>query len=251
MTTLTQPPSTKKPLGLGLVALIVGILAFLFGLVPVFGALVGIAAIVLGILTLRKKQTKGMAIAGIVLGGIAVLASIGMTFGVAAATNNASDDKQSTVVSESAAPKSLETKTSKPVATKAPKPVETKAPAPVETKAPAPAPAPVEPAAPEVSAEFKSALTKAGSYSKMMHMSKAGLYGQLTSEYGEKFSAEAAQYAVDNVNADWNANALEKAKSYQDQMAMSPDAIRDQLTSEYGEQFTAEEADFALLHLND
>ena len=46
-----------------------------------------------------------------------------------------------------------------------------------------------------------------------MHMSKQGIYNQLTSEF-EKFSPEAAQYAVDNVKANWNANALEKAKSY-------------------------------------
>ena len=84
-----------------------------------------------------------------------------------------------------------------------------------------------------------------------MHMSKTGLYGQLTSEYGENFSPEAAQFGVDNVQADWNANALAKAKSYQENMAMSPESIRDQLTSEYGEQFTAEEADFAIQHLND
>ena len=45
-----------------------------------------------------------------------------------------------------------------------------------------------------------------------MHMSKAGIYDQLTSEHGEKFSAEAAQYAVDNLNADYNENALAKAK---------------------------------------
>ena len=50
----------------------------------------------------------------------------------------------------------------------------------------------------------------------MMHMSKQGIYDQLTSEYGEKFPADAAQYAIDNVEADWNANALEKAKLYQD-----------------------------------
>ena len=82
-----------------------------------------------------------------------------------------------------------------------------------------------------------------------MHMSKAGIYNQLISENGEKFTAEEAQYAVDNVDADWNANALEKAKSYQDSMAMSPDAIRDQLTSEHGEKFTAEEADYAIQNL--
>lgn len=82
-------------------------------------------------------------------------------------------------------------------------------------------------------------------------MSKAGIYDQLTSEYGEKFSAEAAQYAIDNLNADYNANALAKAKSYQEQMSMSPEAIRDQLTSDAGEKFTPEEANYAIQHLND
>lgn len=100
-------------------------------------------------------------------------------------------------------------------------------------------------------AEYKSALNKAKSYSEMMSMSKAGIYDQLTSEYGEKFTPEAAQYAVDNLQADYNANALAKAKYYQEQMSMSPEGIRDQLTSEYGEKFTPEEADFAIQHLND
>ncbi len=84
-----------------------------------------------------------------------------------------------------------------------------------------------------------------------MHMSKIGIYDQLTSEYGEKFSAEAAQYAVDNLKADYNANALAKAKSYQKTMDMSPEGIRDQLTSEYGEKFTQDEANYAIEHLND
>ena len=82
-----------------------------------------------------------------------------------------------------------------------------------------------------------------------MHMSKAGIYDQLTSEYGEGFSAEAAQYAIDNVQADWKANALEKAKQYQENMNMSPSAIWDQLVSEYGEKFTEKEADYAIENL--
>ena len=102
---------------------------------------------------------------------------------------------------------------------------------------------------PEVPVEYKSALKKAEKYSNMMHMSKQGIYDQLTSEYGEQFSPEAAQYAVDNMQADWNANALEKAKSYQEQMSMSPEAIRDQLTSDSGEKFTQEEADYAIANL--
>ena len=101
----------------------------------------------------------------------------------------------------------------------------------------------------DVPREYSSALRKATTYSDMMHMSKAGVFDQLTSEYGEGFSAEAAQYAVDNVEADWNANALEKARTYQDTMAMSPTMIHEQLVSEYGEKFTVEEADYALANL--
>jgi hypothetical protein len=99
--------------------------------------------------------------------------------------------------------------------------------------------------------EGENALIKAQDYAEIMYMSKAAIYDQLTSEYGEQFSKEAAQYAVDNLKADYNANALIKAKEYQESMAMSPAAIRDQLTSEYGEQFTPSEADYAIQHLND
>jgi hypothetical protein len=91
-------------------------------------------------------------------------------------------------------------------------PVEAEAEAPVEDA----------PVVPDVPAEYESALSKADTYANMMHMSKAGLFDQHTSEYGEQFSAEAAQYAVDNVVADWNANALAKAKTYQDDMSMAP-----------------------------
>ena len=82
-----------------------------------------------------------------------------------------------------------------------------------------------------------------------MAMSKAGLYDQLTSEYGEKFTEEAAQYAIDNLEADWKELALKSAQSYQETMAMSPAAIYDQLISEYGEKFTEEEAQYAIDNL--
>lgn len=104
---------------------------------------------------------------------------------------------------------------------------------------------------PSVPAEYQSALVKADSYANSMDMSKEAVYDQLVSQYGEKFSKKAAQYAIEHVEADWNANALAKAKDYQDQMSMSPAAIHDQLTSQYGEKFTAKQADYALKHLND
>ena len=103
----------------------------------------------------------------------------------------------------------------------------------------------------DVPQEYKNALRKAEVYSDSMHMSKPGIYDQLTSEYGEGFPEDAAQYAVENIDADWNANALEKAKTYYEDMAMSKDAVYDQLTSEYGEQFTAEQAQYAIDNLTE
>ena len=97
--------------------------------------------------------------------------------------------------------------------------------------------------------EYKSALRKAKLYADTMNMSKAGLYDQLTSEYGEKFTVEAAQYAIDNITVDWKENALKKAKLYQETMSMSPAAIYDQLTSEYGGKYTVEEAQYAIDNL--
>jgi hypothetical protein len=103
----------------------------------------------------------------------------------------------------------------------------------------------------DVPAEFRSALNKATTYANSMNMSKRGVYDQLVSEFGEKFSPEAAQYAIDNVKANWNANALAKAKTYQDTMSMSPAAIHSQLISDFGEKFTETEADYAIANLND
>ena len=97
--------------------------------------------------------------------------------------------------------------------------------------------------------EYQSALKKADTYANRMNMSKKGLYEQLTSDAGEKFPKEAAQYAVDNVKTDWKKNALAKAKTYQDKMNMSKSAIHDQLVSNAGEKFTEEEAQYAMNNL--
>ena len=94
--------------------------------------------------------------------------------------------------------------------------------------------------------EYHNALHKAENYSKMMHMSKQRIYDQLTSEYGEKFDAEAAQYAIDNINEYYNKNALKCGENYKKTMHMSKARIYDQLTSENGEKFTAEQAQYAI-----
>ena len=94
--------------------------------------------------------------------------------------------------------------------------------------------------------EYKKALKKAQRYSDNLHMSKAGIYDQLTSEYGENMSKEAAQYAIDNIEADWEENALKNAESYANRSHMSKAGVYDQLISEYGEQFTDDEAQYAI-----
>ena len=40
---------------------------------------------------------------------------------------------------------------------------------------------------------------KAKTYQETMSMSKSAIYDQLISEYGEQFTAEQAQYAVDHL----------------------------------------------------
>lgn len=103
--------------------------------------------------------------------------------------------------------------------------------------------------APKIPATDTAALKSAQTYSDAMHMSKLGIYDQLTSDAGDKFKPEAAQYAVDNLKANYDKNALEAAKSYQKDQNMSPDAIREQLTSQDGDKFTGEQANYAVQNL--
>lgn len=76
-------PVTKKAPGMALAAMILGIVGVVTGFF-VFGALLGIAAIILGALSLKKVKEagagKGFAITGIVTGAVAVLFSLCMLF---------------------------------------------------------------------------------------------------------------------------------------------------------------------------
>ena len=102
---------------------------------------------------------------------------------------------------------------------------------------------------PEPSKEFQNALKKAQSYSEMMFMSKARIYDQLTSEYGEQFPADAAEWALEHLDVDYYSNALKNAENYNKTMHMSKARLFDQLTSEYGEQFEEDEAQYAIDNL--
>lgn len=114
----------------------------------------------------------------------------------------------------------------------------------------APAPAPVEPEKPAMTTAQSSAVRSAESYLSFKGFSRAGLAEQLTSEYGEGFAAEDAEFAIAYLESagkvDWNQEAAESAKSYLEFKGFSRDGLYDQLTSEYGEQFTPDQANFAL-----
>ena len=96
----------------------------------------------------------------------------------------------------------------------------------------------------------KNAVKSAQSYLSYSAFSRAGLGQQLTSEYGEGYPAEDAEFAIvyleQNGLVDWNAEAAESAKSYLDYSSFSRDGLFEQLTSEYGEGFTADQANYAL-----
>lgn len=103
-----------------------------------------------------------------------------------------------------------------------------------------------------VSVEYINALIKGIEYAKEMNMSKQRVYDQLSSDYGEQFSQDAAAWAVAHMSdIDWKANALAKAKVYRDDMHMSNNRVYQQLTSDHGERFTKEEADYAVAHMDD
>ncbi|NYE18936.1 Ltp family lipoprotein [Microbacterium immunditiarum] len=86
----------------------------------------------------------------------------------------------------------------------------------------------------------KNAVRDAESYLEYSGFSRAGLIGQL--EY-EGYSKEDATFAVDFVEADWNAEAAESAQSYLDYSSFSRQGLYDQLAYE---GFTPEQIEFAL-----
>ena len=102
----------------------------------------------------------------------------------------------------------------------------------------------------DVPLEYRSALKVAERYSNTLYMSKQGIYDQLVSDYGEKFPEEAAQYAIEHLDADWNENAVKKGQNYAETMHMSKQGVYDQLISDYGEKFTPEEAQYAVEQLD-
>lgn len=90
------------------------------------------------------------------------------------------------------------------------------------------------------SREQQNALQTANRYLNFTAFSKEGLYDQLLYE---KYPEDAAQFAVDNVDVNWDSQALSKANNYLDFSAFSSPGLYEQLVYE---GFTTEQASYAI-----
>jgi uncharacterized membrane protein len=73
LTTTNLRQSSKS---IGITSLILGIIATLLGLIAVISIPLGIAAIVTGVVSLKRRSAKGMAIAGIITGAIGIVVGL-------------------------------------------------------------------------------------------------------------------------------------------------------------------------------
>ena len=88
----------------------------------------------------------------------------------------------------------------------------------------------------------EQAVEEAQSYLDYSGFSEQGLLEQLTSQYGAGFEKADAQFAIDYLKPDWNAEAAESAASYLESGSFSRSGLLEQLTSEYGAGFTRSQA---------
>ncbi|MGW2019113.1 DUF4190 domain-containing protein [Streptomyces sp. NPDC001927] len=96
-----MPPPYQEPKnGLGVTALVLGLVGLLFGVFPFtfwLGAILGIMALIFGIIGHGKARrgeatNKGMALSGIILGAVAIVASIAWLLVVVVAVNDVKND---------------------------------------------------------------------------------------------------------------------------------------------------------------
>lgn len=112
--------------------------------------------------------------------------------------------------------------------------------APIETEQVEATVATTKSSTPSISREYQNALGSAESYLSYTAFSKEGLYEQLIFD---KYSDEAARYAVDNVSTDWKENAVKAAESYLSYSTFSKQELYEQLIFE---KYTDEEAQYAV-----
>jgi hypothetical protein len=229
-TPAADPAKPKN--GAATAALVLGIIGLLLVVVPGLNAGLGIAAIVTGAVGLSKAKRVRVGQAKAAVGlSLGIVTMLGAFFALVSAAD--SDEPQVTITQE-AGPGISEPETAKEPAAE-----------PEEPKAePKPAPE-VEPEEPSLTLEQEQAILAAASYLDFKAFSRQGLIDQLSSEYGSGFTVEAATFAVDALDVDWNAEAVRSAQEYLDFTSFSRQGLIEQLSSPYGAQFTVEQATYA------
>lgn len=126
----------------------------------------------------------------------------------------------------------------------------TKRPAPAS--APAVAPSSAAPSTPtqssaSMTASQQQAVDAAQSYLSLgSGFSDEGLLQQLTSSAGSGFSKSDAEFAINYLHPDWDAQAVEAAKGYLQLGGFSHASLLQQLTSSAGSGFTEAQAEYAV-----
>jgi Host cell surface-exposed lipoprotein len=113
--------------------------------------------------------------------------------------------------------------------------------------APPTTPAPA-PSTPSMTASQQQAVQAAQGYlSDGEGFSAESLAQQLTSSYGDGFSNADAQFAINYLHPNWDAQAVEAAQGYlNDGEGFSQSSLTQQLTSTYGNGFTNAQATYAV-----
>ena len=103
------------------------------------------------------------------------------------------------------------------------------------------------PAAPVMPAAEQQAVTAAQGYLNLgSGFSAESLLKQLTSSYGDGFAQSDAQFAINYLQPDWDAQAVLAAKGYLSlDTGFSRSSLIQQLTSSYGDGFTEAQAEYA------
>ena len=81
--------------------------------------------------------------------------------------------------------------------------------------------------------------------------SDLGLLGQLTSSYGDGFSQSDAEFAINDLNPNWDQQAVDAGQGYLSEgQGFSEQGLLQQLTSSAGSGFTQAQAEYAISSLH-
>lgn len=103
-------------------------------------------------------------------------------------------------------------------------------------------------ASPRMTEGQSQAVEAAGNYLSLgSGFSKEGLIQQLTSKAGDGHTVKDAEFAVNYLHPDWDAQAVESAKNYLNLgMGFSRSSLVQQLTSKAGDGYTHAQAEYAV-----